>query len=128
MRIPVRIVLLGSTPAKKNSRVLTSVKGRAFSFPNKTYVKWHKVASSQIINVEQCLDIANVSLSFWWPDMRKRDITNATESVMDLLCDKKVIVDDWWGEVPRLELQSMGLDRENPRCEILIEFEDETDD
>ena len=54
------------------------------------------------------------------PDNRRADLTNKAESIMDLLVDCKVIVDDSWQEVPRLLLNCGGVDQKNPRVDIWI--------
>ena len=56
-----------------------------------------------------------------FPATRRRgDLTNKAESVMDLLVDCKVIEDDNWFSVPRVNLIFGGVDRTNPRAEVTI--------
>jgi len=62
--------------------------------------------------------VKSLTLSFYFPDHRKTDLTNKAESVMDLLVDARLILDDNWTVIPRLILESNGVDKENPRVEI----------
>lgn len=64
--------------------------------------------------------ISHIDIYFWWPDNRKSDLSNKAESIMDLLVDCKIILDDSWQEVPELLLKSAGIDRKNPRAEVEI--------
>lgn len=100
--------------------------GKLFKMPSNEYRAWHKQASEQL--KEQSPSLFNATgvsslgkelhLKFFAPDLRKSDMTNKAESVMDLLVDNHFIVDDNWFEVNKLLLEFGGVDRENPRVEI----------
>ena len=51
----------------------------------------------------------------------KGDLSNKAESIMDLLVDNGVIEDDNWFEVPALASTFGGVDKANPRAEVVIE-------
>lgn len=116
--------LSGRIPSKKNSRITTK-SGR--SFPSKAYSAWHKDAMAQLMflgigkdGIEKC----SVELHIRFPDLRRADLTNKAESVMDLLVDYGLLADDNWKVVGRVVL-SGDLDRENPGVDIIVEVEDE---
>lgn len=48
------------------------------------------------------------------------DLTNKAESVMDLLVDCGIIVDDSWQVVEKLTLRIGGIDKKNPRVVVEI--------
>lgn len=117
----LHLTVKGRIPSKKNSRNLFRRGGKLFNIPSKDYAAWHKLALLQIkIPKERTLVPSMVTLSFWAPDKRTSDLTNKAESIMDLLVDAKVIEDDNWWVIKEVKLQFMGVDKENPRCEILL--------
>ncbi len=116
----VKFVILGRIPSKKNSRITTR-SGR--TFPSKQYTKWHKDASLQLsLQVYKHFDFraGTAEIVFWMPDARRTDLTNKAESIMDLLVDVGVIPDDCWKVIGKIVLKCRGIDRTNPRAEILL--------
>lgn len=85
--------------------------------PQKNYVQWHRTASL-LLPKTPIPDIIELTILFFFPDARKTDLSNKAESVMDLLVDNKLLIDDNHVVVPRLILQSGGIDKHNPRAEI----------
>jgi len=61
-----------------------------------------------------------VQLEWYMPDNRKCDLTNKSESIMDLLVDCFVIIDDSWQIVKTIIMNCNGVDKKDPRCEIWI--------
>jgi len=117
------IVIRGRIPSKKNSRNIFVRHGKLFNIPSKRYKEWHSSASEQLIQqVKNIKEITpkTVVLTFYAPDKRVADLTNKTESVMDLLVDNGVFKDDNWWVIKELVLKFGGLDRNEPRCEIAI--------
>lgn len=113
------LTIPGPIPSKKNSRVLTVVNGKRRTFPNAAYKKWHRRAKEAVYG-QRLVNPSFIEIEFYWPDRRRRDMTNAAESIMDLMVDCGVFQDDSWEHVPRLLLTSAGIDKENPRAEISI--------
>lgn len=111
------IVLHGRVPSKKNSTIAMARQGRVFHFPGNKYREWHKDASYQLPK-SKIPDIIELTILFFFPDARKTDLSNKCESILDLLVDNGLLDDDNWMIVPRLILQSGGIDKVNPRCEI----------
>jgi len=109
--------ITGRIPSKKNSRISTR-SGR--SFPSKKYTEWHKDAMIQISDEwsgEPIEYVEKIVLAFKMPDNRRKDLTNCTESVMDLLVDAGILKDDCWQVIPNITLMGM-LDSESPGCII----------
>ena len=86
------------------------------------YTKWQREASNQLVGkvpmepIKKC----SIEMLFFAPDKRKTDLTNKAESIMDLLVENAVIEDDNYEIVPYINLNFGGIDRENPRMEVLI--------
>ena len=71
-------------------------------------------------HIEKVTEPCDVSIKYWLPDRRRRDLSNMTESVMDLLVDRGVLTDDSCNVVIKLTQRAMGRDKENPRTEVEI--------
>lgn len=116
--------LTGGVPSKKNSRRQIRCGGRTINIPSKNYEEWHRDASMQLI-AQRAKKIAGeyhkVDIKLFAPDRRKGDLTNKAESIMDLLVDNGIIEDDNWFVVGGLHLFFGGVDKENPRAEVIIE-------
>lgn len=116
----ITLTIKGRIPSKKNSKIACVKNGRMCVFPSKAYTAWHKDASKQIAGVKPYKNITTLGLGFYAPDKRKADLTNKAESIMDLLVDCKVIEDDNWYVVDNIYMQFFGVDKDNPRCEVMI--------
>lgn len=118
----VEIVIKGRIPSKKNSKRWLRRGGKQFLVPSKKHEEWHKKAYFQVL--EQCVPsgvvCSAVVLQMWFPDNRGCDLTNKAESIMDLLVDCGVLKDDNWKCTGSVYLIPMGVDKENPRCEIQL--------
>lgn len=124
----LNLLVKGRIPSKKNSRNLFVRGGKLFNIPSKEYAAWHKTAILQLAAPKTASEIkwSKCKLAFWAPDKRAADLSNKTESIMDLLVDAGVIEDDNWWVIGKLELTFMGVDKLNPRCEItLLEFQED---
>ncbi len=62
-----------------------------------------------------------VVYTFYWPDARKRDLSNYVKAPEDLLIHQTVLEDDNWQIVQQVTLRSGGIDRANPRVTVEIE-------
>lgn len=116
----IKLMLTGETPSKKNSRINTR-SGR--SFPNKRYTNWHKHAKSEILQQVQTVpmfeDSCSLNIVFFHGDLRRRDSDNMVSSILDLLVDSKIISDDNWQIIRRIEVDNF-YDKNNPRCCVLV--------
>jgi Holliday junction resolvase RusA-like endonuclease len=65
------------------------------------------------------LACANVTVTFFFSDNRKRDVDNIAKPVLDGLKAAGVISDDCWQIVKDLTLRG-AIDRVNPRTEIEV--------
>jgi len=124
----LEITIKGRVPSKKNSRNCFVRGGKMMNIPSKKYKEWHKAASEQLVKYitkgkYPLVGIENVTVNFWAPDKRKTDLTNKAESILDLLVDNGIIEDDNWFILSNIKLIFKGIDRETPRCEVVIESE-----
>lgn len=115
-------VLKGNVPSKKNSKRFIWRGRKKFLVPSEAHEVWHVNACIELKKQKPLLieNVNQVHLKFYPATKHRSDLSNKAESVMDLLVDMKVLADDNWFEVPRLDLEFCGIDKINPRCEIII--------
>lgn len=126
----ITFIISGNTPSKKNSkRVFRNYySGKMVIAPSKIHEDWYNFAYYEVkkqmfkIKNKQWGKRANVSIEFFFSDARKRDLTNAAESVMDLLVDLEILKDDNVFEVPRVVLMYGGRLKDNPHATVDISF------
>lgn len=112
-----KITLTGRIPSKKNSKIMVCRGKTPMLLPSAKYTEWHKDAMLQLKGVDK-IDKDILFLTFYSPDKRPSDLSNKTESIMDLLVDAGLIEDDNWFVIKKLVLIFGGVDKDNPRCEI----------
>ncbi len=66
------------------------------------------------------LEYVKVDIVIVAPDKRASDLSNKCESLMDLLVLAEYLKDDNWFVVSELNLKFGGVDKANPRAEIII--------
>jgi len=101
----VELVLEGSIPSKKNSRINTS-DGK--SFPSKDFVQWQKSALTQVRMQTQKRFYNPVSLEviIYFATDARADLDNKLTSILDMLVEGMLLRDDKWQEVPMIAVQA----------------------
>lgn len=89
------------------------------SYLPKPMSPWHEEMMLRVRKFRPKKPIARaaVSLTFYAPDRIKADLTNKAESCLDLA---EILADDSWFVVDPVNLHFGGVDRTNPRVEIVI--------
>lgn len=124
----IRFIINSETPAKKNSRIVLR-NGR--NIPSKKYQEWHKDATEQIHRQAELqsaelfpmvpiTEEISVVLTFYHGDQRRRDSDNGTSSILDLLTDCGIIIDDKWQIVREIKVRNY-YEKNEARCVIEIE-------
>lgn len=120
--------LLGCVRPKKNSKRLVHIHGRIVPISSQIFMDWHNDAIKQLIELKLPREKINkpltITATFYQPDDRKRDLSNQIESVNDLLVDYEFLEDDNRRIVKEVHLYDGGIDRENPRCEVVVEIKE----
>lgn len=120
--------LLGCVRPKKNSKRLVHIHGRMVPISSQIFMDWHNDAIKQLIELKLPREKINkpltITATFYQPDDRKRDLSNQIESVNDLLVDYEFLEDDNRRIVKEVHLYDGGIDRENPRCEVVVEIKE----
>ena len=129
----MKFTIHGRIPSKKNSKRIIMAGPHPRIISSEDYDDWHERASYE---VKGCINRGEATrgeterkiivITMYGPSKARFDLTNKAESLMDLLVDNGVLVDDSWIYVPELYLRYGGVDKENPRAEIIIENHKET--
>lgn len=118
------ITIRGRIPSKKNEHFAKLIKGKICVFPSTKYqkrendqMKWLMADKIRPLKLDKPLKVV---YKFRFPDSRKTDLSNKLESINDLLVRYGLFADDNHEILACIEATSMGIDKENPRCEIEI--------
>jgi len=120
----IKIVVKGRVPSKKNSKRIFARGGRVIAIPSENHEVWHEEQSYMIkkFRPKNPIEKCEVEILFYAPDKRKADLSNKAESLMDLLVDNNFIVDDNWFVCYEVKLYFGGVDKINPRAEVIINY------
>lgn len=120
----IELKILGETPAKKNANKFNAKTKTMYK--DKHYREWHEGAEIQINAQKAVLDVkpidyaVMIALRFYHGDNVRRDSDNQASSIMDLLQDTNILLDDNWQIVRILNIYNF-YEKGNARCEIKIE-------
>lgn len=99
------IVLPGSIPSKKNSRIN---RGDGMSFVSKEFAQWQKDAITEVRR--QCrqrfLQPVSMEVIIYFSTDARADLDNRLTSILDMLVEGMVLPDDKWQNVPLIALQA----------------------
>lgn len=119
--------LYGAVASKKNGKQWIKRAGKRYLVPSDFHAAWHEEAGYQLKvqrRPKEPLESARIVLTFRAPDMKLADLTNKTESVMDLLVDHAVLKDDNWFICGDIHLKFGGVESKNPG--VVIEIYEKT--
>ena len=103
MNEPISFQISSPIPSKKNSRVVLK---NGVNIPSREFRSWHRRHIDDLKKIKASHGVftcpVSVSLGIAFGDRRRRDLDNALTSVMDLVKDSGLIVDDDWVHVTRV--------------------------
>ena len=123
------IVLTGRPVTKKNSQQIVLAKnGKRFVIQSKQYLAYEKDCLWQIIAQchlhpemsETITDKVNLQALYFMPDKRVPDLLNLLQATCDIL-EKARVIDNDKNIISFDGSRIMGIDKANPRTEIIIE-------
>jgi len=96
-------------------------------FKSKGYKAWLIRANEALFNqdlIPEDFYTGKVALTYtyYFPDKRSRDCENYVKAVSDFLVANQIIEDDDCFHVPKLTIIFGGIDKLNPRVEVLIDI------
>lgn len=99
---PITAQIQAPIPSKKNNRVVLK---NGVNIPSKEFRLWYRRHIGQFKDIQRKHKTfscpVSVSLGISFGDRRRRDLDNALTSVMDLIKDSGLIIDDDWVHVTR---------------------------
>lgn len=126
MNANITLTVVGRIPTKKNSlrrmRFGRSVK----TLPSAEYVAWERMAvvlfsaQARAFGISLPLKRAEVGIEITFPDLRRTDISNKIEGIMDAMVKARVIADDCWTVVPILHAVSKGYNKIEAGAKITL--------
>jgi Holliday junction resolvase RusA-like endonuclease len=107
---------------KKNSKRIIHAGGRPRLISSEAFVAWHEEMMLRVRRFRPKTPIASahVAITFFAENRRRFDLSNAAESVMDLLVDAEILADDSWAVVSDLHLTFGGVAPKNARADVEI--------
>lgn len=117
----IEITLLGKPITKKNSMQIISCGGRPRLIQSKAYRQYESDCLKQLPNIVWPPLTINMQVTciYYLKDKRKTDLTNLLAATHDILQKANVIEDD--ALIVSVDgSRIMGVDKVNPRVEILI--------
>lgn len=103
--VTVELVLEGSIPSKKNSRIN---RGDGVSFPSKKFIQWQNDALRQIRMQSRHRFFKPVSAEviIYFGTNGRADLDNRLTSILDMLVEGLMLRDDKWQDVPLIQVQA----------------------
>lgn len=120
---PRRIVITGVVPSLKNNKqiFLNKRTGKPFITSSSASKVWTQSALWQLKGQKPVAGYpVTVALTFFFKGKHRKDLDNCTSSVMDVLVSAGIIADDDYTHVDNLEVSFGGIEKDNPRVEIII--------
>lgn len=96
----IELVLDGSVPSKKNSRINTK-DGK--SFPSTKFTQWQSDTLKQVRaqTRQRFYGHVQIELILYFATLGKADTDNKVTSILDMLVEALVLKDDYWESVAR---------------------------
>ena len=96
----IELVLEGSVPSKKNSRINNS-EGK--SFPSTKFTQWQEAALLQVRRQtrQRFYGLVQIELILYFGTLGRADTDNKVTSILDMLVEALVLKDDYWESVAR---------------------------
>ena len=101
----VELILEGSIPSKKNSRIN---RGDGMSFPSKKYAEWEEYAlqAVRLQTRHRFFNPVSIEVIIYFGTDTRADLDNRLTSILDMLVDALVLRDDKWQDIPMVQLQA----------------------
>ena len=117
------IVFQGHIPSKKNSKRVVKRGNKTIVLPSVAYERWHDAELPTLLNAGYVPAPFNIVYDFWIGGTTTPsdfDLSNALESINDLLVDAKIIEDDRWRSLCRFSANVAGFIRGQSKTIVTI--------
>ena len=113
----LQLTFMGHIPSKKNSRR----NFRGMSLPSKAHEAWKALELPTLQGVEGFSGPVKIDYQFYPGTLRFFDLSNAIESINDLLVEACILIDDNWMHLRETSVSVPGYDQGNEHCIVTIE-------
>ena len=114
---------------KNHGRIITNPKtGKPMYIPSKEYKDYEHDAAWFMPHTETVREPVNIRAQFYMPTHRRVDLVNLEQALLDILVKYDVIEDDNSQIVASMDGSRVMHDKENPRTEVIIEYESRAED
>ena len=114
---------------KNHGRIISNPKtGKPMYIPSKEYKDYEHDAAWFMPHTETVREPVNIKALFYMPTHRRVDLVNLEQALLDILVKYDVIEDDNSQIVASMDGSRVLYDKENPRTEVIIEYESRTED
>lgn len=126
MKSSYRFTFSGVPSAKKNNKRSVYRGGRKYVVPSENHATWYANCESELwdqkkeIPKEPLQFVNIITITYYVPDLKRRDADNCTTSVLDFLVEMGILIGDHMQVIREQKSIYGGLDKENPRTEIVI--------
>ena len=122
----MKLIISGTVPSLKNSKqIFRTASGRPFITSSNKSKEWTKDAVEELQGQFKGYRVTDYPVSlrlvFYNKDNIRRDLDNQLSTVLDAMRHAGVIAEDDNKHINKLLVEYGGLDKANPRCEIMIE-------
>ena len=124
LSVPIRLEV-GVRKKKTHYLNLNNYRNWQFQLNNQLKKTFKITVANDIRNLEPVGGPVKITYSIFYPTKRAFDVDNIgtviSKFTMDALVEFGIIEDDNYHFVPEIVFEFGGIDKENPRCDVLIE-------
>lgn len=124
LSVPIRLEV-GVRKKKTHYLNLNNYRNWQFQLNNQLKKTFKITVANDIRNLEPVGGPVKITYSIFYPTKRAFDVDNIgtviSKFTMDALVEFEIIEDDNYHFVPEIVFEFGGIDKENPRCDVLIE-------
>ena len=124
LSVPIRLEV-GVHKKKTHYLNLNNYRNWQFQLNNQLKKTFKITVASDIRNLKPVGGPVRITYSIFYPTKRAFDVDNIgtviSKFTMDALVEFGIIEDDNYHFVPEIVFEFGGIDKENPRCDVLIE-------
>lgn len=117
----MKIIIPIEPVTKKNHSQVVMIKGRPIVLPSKPYQEYERKCKEYMPKLEKPINYPiNLECHFYKATKRKCDLTNLLQAICDILVKYKVLEDDNYTIVSKMNDSFVDYDKDNPRTEVII--------
>lgn len=122
-------IRLAPITKKNHSSIITNkTTGKLMVIPSKQYKEYEHESAWFMPHIKTIDRPVNIRAVFYMPTHRRVDLVNLLQALCDILVKYSVLEDDNCSIVASFDGSRVDYDKENPRTEVIIEYESRAED